>query len=92
MIAISTPRSRNILPSLQGEEVLYYSELAPGTEYPQQTYFRHDWIFKQSGTNNQLFAYANGVKEGVFEGCRFEAQLNSDIHVEIVGPGEFVLI
>ena len=80
--------------STEEDEVVYAPNLANGTEYSTLTYFTHKWIFKQSGTTttNQLFAEANGVKNATFEGCHFGAQLNSPIHVSIVGAGDLYLI
>ena len=69
------------------EEVVYKSNLAPGEEFAQVTYFEHEWIFKQSGTNNRLFAEAQGMKGETFEGCHFGVfgtDINYVIRVEIV--------
>lgn len=71
------------------KEVVYAPNLANGTEYSHLTYFTHNWIFKESGTSNRLFAEANGVKEATFEGCHFGAPINSIFHVAIVGTGKF---
>ena len=78
--------------NFEHNEVVYSENLAPGAEYSVKTYFTHEWIFKQSGTNNRLFAESNGVKDKTFEGCHFAADLESEIRVEIVGTGELNLI
>ena len=71
------------------EEVIHAPYLANGTEYSHLTSFTHKWIFKESGTKNQLFAEANGVKNSSFEGCHFGAKKNSLIYVAIVGTGDY---
>ena len=72
--------------------MVYKAHLGRGKEYSKKTYFRHKWIFKQSGTDNQVFASANGLKNKTFEGCYFGADINSEITVELVGTGTFGLL
>ena len=76
----------------QQQEVVYKSDLASGEVYTQLTYFTHEWIFHQSGTNNRILAESNGVYYGTFEGCKFGAETNSQIQVALVAAGELSLI
>ena len=78
--------------SFKQEEKVYKSNLLPTAKHTRKTYFTHDWIFKQSGTDNRVFASANGVKDETFEGCNFGAEINSEINVQLVEIGALGLL
>ena len=67
--------------------MIFKAHLEPGKEFVKQTFFKHKWIFKQSGNDKQEFASVNGLKDNFFEGCYFGAEINSEITVELVGTG-----
>ena len=71
------------------EEVVAKSNLAPGKEIRTSASFTHEFIFKRAGTENRLFANANGVRKETYEGCDFGAQVNSLNRVEIIETGGF---
>ena len=43
------------------------------------------WLFLRSNTRERLKAHANGVVAETFEGCRFKAEANKQIIVNISG-------
>ena len=51
----------------EGDEVAYSSNVLPGQEVTQQTYFTHSWIFKVTGTNTRLNVKANGYDSTSFQ-------------------------
>ena len=51
----------------EGDEVAYSSNVLPGQEITQQTYFTHSWIFKVTGTNTRLSVKANGYDSTSFQ-------------------------
>ena len=66
-----------------GKEKTYKSKLAPASNFSIDTYFTHQWIFKDSMSKDPLIANANGIVDDVFEGCQFKAQLNQPILVTV---------
>ena len=48
-----------------------------------ETSFTHQWIFKRSGSKQNLKIVGNGVVAQIFEGCRFGANANERILVTI---------
>ena len=73
------------------EEVVAKSNLASGKEINTSTSFTHEFIFKRAGTENRLFANANGVTKETYEGCDFGAQVNTINRVEIVETGMYFI-
>ena len=62
-----------------------YSRLDPGKGFSHQAYFTQNWLFLRSNTRDRLNARANGVVAETFEGCRFKAEANKQINVNISG-------
>ena len=76
--------------NFEQKEQVYVSHLQPGSEESQITISTHKLIFKQSCTDNRLYASANGMKEETFEGCSFAAQINTIFRIDIVAEGNFI--
>ena len=62
-----------------------YSRLGQGKGFSHQAYFTQNWLFLRSNTKERLNARANGVVAETFEGCRFKAEANKQINVNISG-------
>ena len=62
-----------------------YSRLGKGKEFTHQAYFTQNWLFLRSNARQRLKARANGVVAETFEGCRFKAEANKQINVNISG-------
>ena len=71
-----------------GEEVTEKPDLAEGEDYEKATFYNHFWVFKKSGTEIRLIAIANDVKQMVFEGSKFGAEVNNKIRVKIEEIGK----
>ena len=57
--------------------------ITSGSQGVQNTYFNHTWLFRKSGSNVPLLAFANDLKGERFEGCKFKARLSEEIIVTI---------
>ena len=68
-----------------------YSRLGQGKGFTHQAYFTQNWLFLKSDTRERLNARANGVVAETFEGCRFKAEANKQINVNISGGTKIIL-
>ena len=77
----------------EGDEVAYSSNVLPGQEVTQQTYFTHSWIFKVADTNVRLNVKANGYDSTSFQasslGVTPEANLEDTIVYVYISDGKW---
>ena len=72
-----------------GEEEIKKENLAEAEEYETETFFNHFWIFKKAGSDEQLAAKIDNMKETVFEGSRFGAEVDDILRVTIEEIGNY---
>ena len=68
----------------EGDEVAYSSNVLPGQEVTQQTYFTHSWIFKATGTNIMLNVKANGYDTTSFQASNLGVTPRANLEDTIV--------